>query len=374
MLVALLSIALLRGSIFGAIAGFGTGLMLDTATLGTLGVTSLLMTVGGFWIGRYGETTARDRFHAPYVSVAVVTVLYALGQLFLQFVLGEPAPAGVVVHALPLGLLVNLLLTLPVYASCGGSSRRSSSATACGRCASLAESPFPRGGRFLPGDPRVEEPYRLTPQTALRVAVLGFLALAVFAVLFLRLWALQVLSGDRYLSVANDNRVRTVRLEAPRGPIVDRNGHVLVGNVAGTARRALARRPSEDVGGAAAGAARARGRHGNLGQGHARAAERARRRPADAGRRAAGRSVGPGRLPARSTRCSSRESGPQNSFLRSYPYQSLAAQVVGYVGAISPRSSRRGRRRATRRPTRSVRRASSRRTTPTCAARTGRPS
>ena len=113
--VALLSVALLRGSVFGALAGFGTGLMLDTATLGTLGVTSLLLTVGGFWIGRYGETTARDRFHAPYVSVAVVTVLYALGQLFLQFVLGEPAPAGVVVHALPLGLLLNLLLTLPVY-------------------------------------------------------------------------------------------------------------------------------------------------------------------------------------------------------------------------------------------------------------------
>jgi rod shape-determining protein MreD len=114
-LVALLSIALLRGSIFGAIAGFGTGLILDTATLGTLGVTSLLMTVGGFWIGRYGETTARDRFHAPYVSVAVVTALYSFGQLFLQFVLGEPAPAGLVVHALPLGLLLNLLLTLPVY-------------------------------------------------------------------------------------------------------------------------------------------------------------------------------------------------------------------------------------------------------------------
>ncbi len=114
-LVALLSLALLRGSVFGALAGFATGLLLDTATLGTLGVTSLLMTVSGFWIGRYGETTARDRFHAPYVSVAVVTGLYSFGQLFLQFVLGEPAPAGVVVHALPLGLLLNLLLTLPVY-------------------------------------------------------------------------------------------------------------------------------------------------------------------------------------------------------------------------------------------------------------------
>jgi len=91
-----------------------------------------------------------------------------------------------------------------------------------------------RSGRFLPGDPRVTEPYRLTPQLALRVAVLAFLALAIFAVLFLRLWALQVLSGDKYLAQANDNRVRTLRLEAPRGPVLDRNGRVLVRNVAGT--------------------------------------------------------------------------------------------------------------------------------------------
>ncbi len=90
----------------------------------------------------------------------------------------------------------------------------------------------PRG--FLPPDPRVEEPYRLTPQLAFRVAMLGFLALTVFAVLFLRLWALQVLSGDKYLAKANDNRVRTLRLDAPRGSILDRNGHVLVSNVAGT--------------------------------------------------------------------------------------------------------------------------------------------
>ena len=115
-LVALLSIALLRGSIFGAVAGFGTGLLIDTATLGTLGITALLLTVAGFWIGRYGETTARDRFHAPFLSVGVVTVLYAFGQLVFQFVLGQPAPAGLVLHGLPLGLVLNLLLTLPVYA------------------------------------------------------------------------------------------------------------------------------------------------------------------------------------------------------------------------------------------------------------------
>jgi len=92
-----------------------------------------------------------------------------------------------------------------------------------------------RSRRFLPGDPRVEEPYRLTPQMALRVAILGFVALAVFAVLFLRLWALQVLSGSKYRAEANTNRVRTIPVEAPRGLIVDRTGkHVLVGNVFGT--------------------------------------------------------------------------------------------------------------------------------------------
>jgi rod shape-determining protein MreD len=115
-LVTLLAIALLRGSVFGAAAGFGAGLLLDVANLGTLGFTSLLLTLGGFWIGRYGETTARDRFHAPFTSVGVVTVLYAFAVLGLRFVLGDAAPAGRVIGGLPAAVLLNLLLTLPVYA------------------------------------------------------------------------------------------------------------------------------------------------------------------------------------------------------------------------------------------------------------------
>jgi penicillin-binding protein 2 len=89
--------------------------------------------------------------------------------------------------------------------------------------------------RFLPPDPRVAEPYRFTPQLALRVGILGAVALAVFAVLLLRLWALQVLSGDRYLVAAQANQVRTLRVEAPRGTILDRNGRAIVTNVPGTA-------------------------------------------------------------------------------------------------------------------------------------------
>jgi rod shape-determining protein MreD len=116
-LVLLLVIALLRGSVFGAIGGFWAGFLLDTAYLGTLGVTSLLLTLAGYWIGRYGETTGRDRAHAPFVSVAVVTVLLAIGELVLHFLLGEPVEArAALVDAMPGTLLLNLLLTVPVYA------------------------------------------------------------------------------------------------------------------------------------------------------------------------------------------------------------------------------------------------------------------
>ncbi len=68
----------------------------------------------------------------------------------------------------------------------------------------------------------------ITPQLAVRVAILGGLAFVLFAIVFFRLWFLQVLSGDDYVSQARDNRVRKVRIEAPRGDIVDRNGTVLV--------------------------------------------------------------------------------------------------------------------------------------------------
>jgi rod shape-determining protein MreD len=114
-LVLLISIALLRGSVFGAAAGFAAGLLIDTASLSTLGFTSLLLTLAGFWTGRYGETTAQDRFHAPFTSVGVITILVGCAALALSFVLGQPAPAGAVFSGLPATVLLNLILTWPVY-------------------------------------------------------------------------------------------------------------------------------------------------------------------------------------------------------------------------------------------------------------------
>ena len=68
----------------------------------------------------------------------------------------------------------------------------------------------------------------ITPQLALRVALLGGFAFVLFAIVFFRLWFLQVLTGEDYVSQARENRVRKVRIEAPRGDIVDRNGRTLV--------------------------------------------------------------------------------------------------------------------------------------------------
>ena len=119
LLVTLAAVALLRGPIYGASAGFFGGLVVDTATLETLGLTSLLLIVVGYWIGRYAETTGKGRARAPLLSVAVATVAYAFGAYALHFLLGDPVSARLVlVEALPPSLLLNVLLTPPLYALC----------------------------------------------------------------------------------------------------------------------------------------------------------------------------------------------------------------------------------------------------------------
>jgi penicillin-binding protein 2 len=69
-----------------------------------------------------------------------------------------------------------------------------------------------------------------TNRLALRIAVLGGVAVALFAILAFRLWNLQVLDGGKYLAEANNNRSREYKVIAPRGEILDRNGEVLVDN------------------------------------------------------------------------------------------------------------------------------------------------
>jgi rod shape-determining protein MreD len=115
-LVAVVSVSLLRGAVFGTAAGFCAGLLADTGVLGTLGFTALLLTLAAYWTGRYGETTGRDRAHAPLLSIAVITVLYQIAALVLRYLLGEPAPAHLIFAGLLPTVFLNLILTVPMYA------------------------------------------------------------------------------------------------------------------------------------------------------------------------------------------------------------------------------------------------------------------
>ena len=65
---------------------------------------------------------------------------------------------------------------------------------------------------------------------ALRLTFLTVLVMVLFLALFSRLWFLQVLAGDRYVELADTNRLRTVVTEAPRGQILASNGQPLVEN------------------------------------------------------------------------------------------------------------------------------------------------
>lgn len=67
-------------------------------------------------------------------------------------------------------------------------------------------------------------------QLAVRIAVFVGVAIALFAVLFFRLWFLQMLNGEEFVAEARNNRTREFRVIAPRGEILDSEGNVLVAN------------------------------------------------------------------------------------------------------------------------------------------------
>ena len=117
LLVVVVALGLLRGSVPGAGLGFVGGLVVDLVTLGTLGVTSLILTLAGFWAGRYAETTGRDRRLAPVIAVGTITVLAGAFGYVLHYLLDEEVVAShALVNALVPAVALNVALALPVHA------------------------------------------------------------------------------------------------------------------------------------------------------------------------------------------------------------------------------------------------------------------
>ena len=177
------------------------------------------------------------------------------------------------------------------------------------------------------------EPNRLGPRPSLRVGILGSLVFIIFAALFLRLWALQVLSGPKYVGQTQRQAFLTVRVQPPRGTILDRNGKPLVMNAAATVVQlwpsdlpkvytqryaelsALARATQIPLYEISA-----------IIKAHRNEPFVTIREPASKGMVAY--------LSERASQFPGVTLG--RAYIRHYPYGSLAAQVLGYTGEISP--------------------------------------
>src|SRR5437763_16320329 len=92
------------------------------------------------------------------------------------------------------------------------------------------------GSRELPPRPVRVLSREVPPEFQLRMAVALGVVFVAFALVGLRLWYLQVERGAQMRYYSEKNRIRLVRVPAPRGVVYDRNGEILVDN-----------RPSFDV-------------------------------------------------------------------------------------------------------------------------------
>jgi rod shape-determining protein MreD len=118
LLVVVVLVGLLRGPIVGAAAGFAGGLLVDVATLSTLGVTSLLLAVAAYWAGRYGDTTGRGRAYAPYLAVGVIAVLAGVGGYLVHFLLGADVSAATALSPVLPSAVADVLVAVPTLWVC----------------------------------------------------------------------------------------------------------------------------------------------------------------------------------------------------------------------------------------------------------------
>ena len=64
-----------------------------------------------------------------------------------------------------------------------------------------------------------------------RVPIMRLVVMGIMVILVASYWFVQVVRGDYYRGLADNNRIRTLPIQAPRGLIFDRENQLLVENV-----------------------------------------------------------------------------------------------------------------------------------------------
>jgi rod shape-determining protein MreD len=109
-------IGLLCGSTVGAASGFAVGLLVDLALVQTLGLTSLVFTLVGYWCGRLRELRDPQAALTPLLVGAGATAASLVGYSLMEFMLGVDAPVSLeLLRQIVLGVLVNTIVALPMW-------------------------------------------------------------------------------------------------------------------------------------------------------------------------------------------------------------------------------------------------------------------
>jgi rod shape-determining protein MreD len=109
-------VGLLCGSTLGAATGFAVGLLVDLTLVQTLGVTSLIFTLIGYWCGRLRELRDPQATLTPLLVGATATAVASVGYSLMEFLLGVDAPVSLeLLRQIVLGVLVNTIVALPVW-------------------------------------------------------------------------------------------------------------------------------------------------------------------------------------------------------------------------------------------------------------------
>jgi rod shape-determining protein MreD len=110
------ALGLLGGAVVGAVCGFAAGLLLDSALLQTLGVSSLVLLTAGYLAGRYREGFDISNPLVPPLLTAGLTLLAASGFSAIQLMLGVEAPISpLVLREILVQAVLGFLLAIPVY-------------------------------------------------------------------------------------------------------------------------------------------------------------------------------------------------------------------------------------------------------------------
>jgi rod shape-determining protein MreD len=109
-------IGLLCGSMVGALSGFAVGLLVDLALIQTLGLTSLILTLVGFWSGRLRELRDPQAALTPLLLGAGASAAALIGYSLMEFMLGVDAPVSLeLLRQIILGIVVNTIVALPMW-------------------------------------------------------------------------------------------------------------------------------------------------------------------------------------------------------------------------------------------------------------------